>query len=70
MVNSFRLLLTILVIVIWLPQNSDENLLLRVLSETRFFSNYMEAETFLNRFNWVLIAVFLTFSFFAGFSYR
>ena len=69
MVNFFLLLIAIFVIVIYLPQNSTENLLLRILDQTSFFTNYVETQKFLNRFNWILIAVFLTITFFAELSY-
>ena len=71
MVNFFRLLIAIFVIVIYVPQTPTENILLRVLNQTSFFTNYnyVETQTFLNRLNWILIPVFLTITFFAELSY-
>lgn len=69
MVNFFRLLIAIFVIVISVPQTSTENLLLRVLNQTRFFTSYGETQNSLNRLNWILIAVFLSITFFAELSY-
>ena len=69
MVNYFRLLITIFVIVIYVIQTPTENFLLRVLSQTRFFTSYVETQSFLNRLNWILIAVFLSINFFAELSY-
>ena len=70
MVNAFRLLLTIFVIVICVIQTPTENILLRVLSQTSFFTSYGETQSFLNRLNWILIAFFLTITFFADFLYN
>ena len=71
MVNKIHLLITILVIVLFVPQTpiDTENILLRVLNQTNFFTSYGETQSFLNRLNWILIAVFLTITFFAGLSY-
>ena len=69
MVNFSRLFITILVIVISIPQNPTENTLLQVLNQTNLFPSYGETQSFLNRLNWILIVVFLTITFFADFSY-
>lgn len=70
MINFFRLLMAIFVIAIIVPQTPTENILLRVLNETRLFANYGETQNFLNRLIWILIAVFLIITFFADLSYR
>ena len=70
MLNFVRLLMAISVIAIIVPQTPTENLLLRVLNETRRFANYGETKNFLNRLIWILIAFFLIITFFAEFSYR
>ena len=70
MVNFFRLLTAIFVIAIIVPQNPTENLLLRVLNESRLFPNYSETQIFLNRLIWILITVFLIITFFADLLYR
>ena len=70
MVNFFRLLTAIFVIAIIVPQNPTENLLLRVLNESRLFPNYSETQNFLNRLIWILIAFFLIITFFADLLYR
>jgi len=70
MINFFRLLMAIFVIAIIVPQTPTENILLRVLNETRLFANYGETQKFLNRLIWILIAVFLIITFFADLSYR
>lgn len=70
MVNFIRLLLAISVIAIIVPQTPTENILLRVLNETRLFANYGETQSFLNRLIWILLAFFLIITFFADLSYR
>ena len=70
MINFFRLLTAFFVIAIIVPQNPTENILLRVLNETLFFSNYSETQKFLNRLIWFLIAFFLIITFFADLLYR
>ncbi len=70
MINFFRLLMAIFVIAIIVPQTPTENILLRVLNETRVFANYGETQNFLNRLIWILIVFFLTITFFADLSYR
>ena len=70
MVNFFRLLTAIFVIAIIVPQNPTENLLLRVLNESRFFPNYSQTQNFLNRLIWILIVFFLIITFFADLLYR
>jgi preprotein translocase subunit SecG len=62
--------MAIFVIAIIVPQTPTENILLRVLNETRLFANYGETQNFLNRLIWILIAVFLIITFFADLSYR
>ena len=66
MANFFRLLIASLVLIIIVPQNPTENILLRTLSETGLFPNYSEARKFLDRLLWILIAFFLIITFFTG----
>lgn len=70
MINFFRLLTAIFVIAIIVPQNPTENLLLRVLNETRLFPNYSETQKFLDRLIWILLFFFLIITFFADLLYK
>ena len=65
MINILRFLIAIFVIAIILPQTPTENILLRLLNDNRFFANYGQAQTFLNRLIWILIALFLIIIFLA-----
>lgn len=70
MINFFRFLIAVFVIAIIVPQTPTENILLRVFNETRLFANYGQAQTFLNRLIWILIALFLVFTFLADLLYK
>ena len=65
MINILRFLIAIFVIAIIVPQTPTENILLRLLNDNRFFANYGQAQTFLNRLIWILIALFLIIIFLA-----
>ena len=54
-------------LIIIVPQNPTENILLRTLSETGVFPNYSEARKFLDRLLWILIAFFFNYYFFYRF---
>jgi protein translocase SecG subunit len=64
MLYFFQTLLAVLVVLIILPQTPTENILLRKFHETGIFTNYSEAQSFLNRFTWCCIFIFLTIIFF------
>ena len=70
MINFFRFLIAVFVIAIIVPQTPTENILLRVFNETRLFANYGQAQIFLNRLIWILIALFLVFTFLADLLYK
>lgn len=65
MINILRFLIAIFVIAIIVPQTPTENILLRLLNDNRFFANYGQAQTFLNRLIWILIPLFLIIIFLA-----
>ena len=69
MINFFRFLIAIFLIASIVPQTPTENFLLRVFNESRLFANYSQAQTFLNRLIWILIALFLVFTFLADLLY-
>lgn len=70
MINILRFLIAIFVIAIIVPQTPTENILLRRLNDNRLFANYSQAQTFLNRLIWILIALFLIISFLADLVYK
>ena len=63
MLNFFQFLTGILIIVLIVPQTPTENIVLRKFLETGFFTNYSEAKFFLKISTWVLIFLFLIFTF-------
>jgi hypothetical protein len=63
MLNFFQFLTGILIIVLIVPQTPTENIVLRKFLETGFFTNYSEAKSFLKISTWVLIFLFLIFTF-------
>lgn len=70
MINILRFLIAIFVIAIIVPQTPTENILLRLLNDNRLFANYGQAQSFLNRLIWVLIALFLIIIFLADLLYK
>ena len=60
----FQLAISILIILIIVPQTPTENILLRKFHETGIFTNYNEAKSFLISFTWFSILVFLIITFF------
>ena len=63
MLNTIRLTFAILVIVLIVPQTTTENLLLRIFYDTRRFTNYGQANKFLNLLTWASISLFLLMTF-------
>jgi hypothetical protein len=59
-----RILLSILVICLILPQTEFDNLLVRKFNETGFFANYAEAKTVLKWLTWSSIFLFLVINYF------
>lgn len=70
MINFFRFLIAISIIAIIVPQTPTENILLRVFNESRLFANYGQTQTSLNRLIWILILLFLVFTFSADLLYK
>lgn len=63
MLNIIRLTFAIFVIVLIVPQTPTENLVLRIFYETRSFTNYGQANKFLNLVTWACICLFLLMTF-------
>ncbi len=66
MLNLFRLIFAIFVIVLIVPQTPKENIVLRALHSRRILANYGEEKRFLNNFTWFCILFFLTLAFFTS----
>lgn len=62
-----RLFFALLIIILIVPQTPYENIVLRILHETGFFSNYGETKFFLNFITWFSIIVFLILTLFSSF---
>jgi preprotein translocase subunit SecG len=63
MLQPFQILISILIIILIVPQTPTENIVLRKFIETGFFSNYSEAKKSLTQITWSLIFIFLIFTF-------
>ena len=59
MLNFIELLIAVSIIILIVPQTPTENIVLRKLLDTGFFTNYNKAKEFLIRITWVLIFLFL-----------
>lgn len=59
MLHFIELIVALSIIVLIVPQTSTENVVLRKLLETGFFTNYKKAKDFLIWITWVLISFFL-----------
>jgi hypothetical protein len=59
MLNFIELILAISIIFLVVPQTPTENIVLRKVLETGFFTNYSKAKDFLNFLTWFLIFIFL-----------
>jgi hypothetical protein len=59
-----RILLSILVICLILPQTDFDNLLLRKFNDTGYFANYAEAKVVLKWLTWSSIFFFLALNYF------
>jgi preprotein translocase subunit SecG len=63
MLNVIEVLLALSIIFLVVPQTPTENILLRKVLETGFFTSYSKAKDFLNYLTWSLIFVFLALLF-------
>ena len=66
MMNLFRLILAIFIIVLIVPQTPKENIVLRALHSRRILANYGEEKRFLMKFTWFSILFFLLIGFFTS----
>ncbi len=66
MLNLFRLIFAIFVIILIVPQTPKENIVLRALHAKRILANYGEEKRFLNSFTWFCILIFLLLAFFTS----
>jgi preprotein translocase subunit SecG len=69
MIKLIQLFIGFLIIIIIVPQTPTENVVLRKLLETGFFTNYTEAKQILQNLTWLLIFSFLIITFYLSFSY-
>ncbi len=63
MLNLFRLISAIFLIILIAPQKPKQNIVLRVLYSRRIFATYGETKRFLYNFSWFCIIFFLTLAF-------
>ena len=63
MLNLFRLLFAIFIIVLIVPQTPKENIVLRALHSKRILENYGSEKKFLNNLTWFSILAFLVLAF-------
>jgi preprotein translocase subunit SecG len=66
MMNLFRLIFAIFIIVLIVPQTPKENIVLRALHSRRILANYGEEKRFLMKFTWFSILFFLLIGFFTS----
>jgi hypothetical protein len=59
MLEFIELIIALSIIVLVVPQTPTENIVLRKLLETGFFTNYSKAKEFLISITWFLIFMFL-----------
>ena len=59
MLNFIELFVALSIIVLIVPQTPTENIVLRKILETGFFTNYNKAKDFLIWITWFLIFIFL-----------
>jgi preprotein translocase subunit SecG len=62
MINTIRLILALIVLLLIAPQTQKSNIVLRVFHESGFFIDYGEAEWFLKTLTWLSIFSFLIIS--------
>jgi len=67
MLHFIELVIALSIILLIVPQTPTENIVLRKLLETGFFTNYSKAKQFLSLLTWVLIFVFLILLIFLNF---
>jgi preprotein translocase subunit SecG len=67
MLHFIELVIALSIILLIVPQTPTENIVLRKLLDTGFFTNYSKAKQFLSLLTWVLIFVFLILLIFLNF---
>jgi preprotein translocase subunit SecG len=60
MLHFIELIIALSIIILVVPQTPTENIVLRKLLETGFFTNYSKAKEFLIWTTWILIFLFLS----------
>ncbi len=63
MINFFRLIAALWVIILLTPQTIKNNIILQALHSRRMLSNYGEEKRFLNGLSWFSIFFFLALAF-------
>lgn len=66
MLTIFRLLCSIIIIILILPQTRTENIVLKWLHRKRYVGNYGTTKKYLNNLSWFCIIFFLMFSLFTS----
>jgi preprotein translocase subunit SecG len=59
MITVIRFILTLVLIILIVPQTNTENMVLRAFNNTKFFKNYGEATSFLRWVTWLSIVLYL-----------
>ena len=59
MLHFIELIIAFSIIIVIVPQTPTENIVLRQILETGFFTNYSKAKDFLITITWFLIFLFL-----------
>ena len=59
MLTFIRFILTLVLIVLIVPQTNTENIMLRAFNNSNLFKSYGEAKYFLRWLTWTLIAIYL-----------
>lgn len=59
MITVIRFILTLVIIILIVPQTNTENIVLRAFNKTNFFKHYGEAYYFLRWITWLSIVLYL-----------
>ena len=59
MITVIRFILTLILIILIVPQTNTENIMLRAFNSANIFKNYGEAKSFLRWITWLSIVFYL-----------
>ena len=65
MITVIRFILTLVLIILIVPQTNTENIMLRAFNNTNIFKNYGEAKSFLRWLTWLSIVLYLLVTYLA-----